>query len=123
MSAPGATPAELRLDKPGRGREGWVSLSWPESCSVGAEDYAIYEGEIGSWSSHVPASCSTGGSTAETIAMPAGSRYYLVVPLADSVEGGYGAATATQARARRATRSTAVVPLWLPLPHPAAASR
>jgi hypothetical protein len=68
---------------------GDLDLLWDAACT-GAEDYAIYEGDIGFWSGHVPCTCTTGGSTAETIGPANGSRYYLVVPLSETSEGGYG---------------------------------
>lgn len=78
--APSAVPGEL-------------DLSWPPSCSGGADDYAIYEGAMASWTSHVPTTCSTGGSTAATIPAGPGNHYYLVVPLGGGGEGSYGRAS------------------------------
>jgi hypothetical protein len=69
-----------------------LSLTWAASCVPTDTDYEVYEGAIGSWTSHAPALCTTGGSTSATITPSAGSSYYLVVP-ADPVgnrEGSYG---------------------------------
>ena len=66
-------------------------LSWGPSCSAGAEDYAIYEGQLGNWYSHLPVDCSDDGAdlTEEIITAP-GNRYYLVVPINPTDEGSYG---------------------------------
>ncbi len=65
-------------------------LSWGPSCSAGAEDYAIYEGQLGNWYSHLPVDCSDDGAdlTEEIITAP-GDRYYLVVPINPTEEGSY----------------------------------
>lgn len=67
-----------------------ITLSWFPSCSVADTDYDINEGSIGTWYSHLPVSCTTGGATAATFAPAAGSRYYLVVPKGATTEGSYG---------------------------------
>jgi murein DD-endopeptidase MepM/ murein hydrolase activator NlpD len=69
-----------------------LSLTWAASCVPTDTDYEIYEGTIGSWTSHAPALCSTGGSTSATIAPSAGSAYYLIVPFdqGGNREGSYG---------------------------------
>jgi len=45
---------------------------------------------LGTWYSHVPNACSTGGLTVADVAPGSGNRYYLVVPLTSSEEGAYG---------------------------------
>jgi hypothetical protein len=46
---------------------------------------------LGSFSSHVPVLCTTGGALSTTITPAAGNRYYLVVPRnSDAAEGSYG---------------------------------
>jgi hypothetical protein len=67
-----------------------LDLAWNGSCGGQAMDYAVYEGAIGSWYSHVVKQCSTGGATAITISPDVGNRYYLVVPLGTTSEGSYG---------------------------------
>jgi len=69
---------------------GDLDLSWPPSCSGGADDYGIYEGTMSDWTSHAPKTCSTGGATATTISAGPGNRYYLVVPQGGDGEGSYG---------------------------------
>jgi len=68
-----------------------ITLNWAASCSAGAEDYAIYEGTIGAWYSHVPVVCTDAGAPlTETIGTAPGNRYYLVVPHNLNDEGSYG---------------------------------
>lgn len=69
---------------------GTLSLAWAGPCSPGDTDYAVYEGVLGDFTSHVPVSCSTGGVNAASVPLPDGDRYYLVVPLSGDYEGSYG---------------------------------
>jgi hypothetical protein len=92
LARPGIVPETLDVAKeqPQQGRFR-LRLSWSESCSVGAEDYAIYEGTIGDWYSHTAIDCSDDdGDLTETIGPSPGNRYYLIVPLNGSAEGSYG---------------------------------
>ena len=75
-----------------------LDLSWQPSCSGESTDYAIHEGTLGDFASHTPLTCSTGGSTNETVTAGDGNRYFLVVPLNEAFEGSYGSASAGQAR-------------------------
>jgi len=77
---------------------GDLDLFWGASCVSTDSDYAVYEGVLGDFTSHVPVggNCTTGGATMTTITPGAGDRYYLVVPLgpvALDVEGSYGFAS------------------------------
>jgi murein DD-endopeptidase MepM/ murein hydrolase activator NlpD len=65
-------------------------LTWAAGCVSGDSDYAIYEGQVGNWTSHVPVMCSTGGALSRTFAPGSGSRYYLVVVRNATREGSYG---------------------------------
>jgi hypothetical protein len=57
-------------------------------------DYAIYQGTLGSYASHVMIDCTDdGGDLVEDILPQAASSYYLVVPLGLSSEGSYGTAS------------------------------
>lgn len=93
-TAPGAVPdgnlvpgAPLTIAKlPG----GDVTLSWERSCSIVDDDYAIYEGWIGSFGIHAARFCTTGGATSKTFTPSSGDRYYLVVPRNAFHEGSYG---------------------------------
>jgi len=88
-TAPGFVPVTLQVDK--SGTPGRLTLSWPPSCSSGAVDYAIYEGTIGSYYSHVLKDCTdNGGDRVEDIVPQTVDSYYLVVPLSATSEGSYG---------------------------------
>ncbi len=67
-----------------------LDLAWGLSCNSGDMEYEVYEGTLGTFSSHVPLVCSTGGATSATIVPSSGDRYYLVVPATASAEGSYG---------------------------------
>ncbi|HEX6849851.1 MAG TPA: PKD domain-containing protein [Candidatus Polarisedimenticolaceae bacterium] len=69
---------------------GQLSLSWGASCVATDNDYAVYQGRLGEFASHVPVLCSTGGATAATIPAAAGDVYLLVVPNDGYYEGRYG---------------------------------
>jgi hypothetical protein len=83
----------------GRGSGGELNLSWGISCQAGDVDFAIYEGTLGDFASHLPKTCSTSGATSASITPASGSRYYLVVPLSTNREGSYGTAGAGVERA------------------------
>jgi hypothetical protein len=87
MGAPGTA---LML-QPGPG--GTLRLDWSPSCLASDVDYAVYEGTIGNFTSHLPVACSTSGATSLTIVPGAGDTYYLVVPHSASAEGSYGRAS------------------------------
>ena len=70
-----------------------IRLAWAASCVASDSDYAVYEGLLGDFASHVPvtdSSCTTDGMLSLTIVPSAGDRYYLVVPRGDMREGSYG---------------------------------
>lgn len=69
---------------------GQIRLSWGSPCTSSEGDFAVYEGNLGDFSSHVPVACSTGGLMALTFVPAAGDSYYLVVPRSLSFEGSYG---------------------------------
>ena len=69
---------------------GDLALAWGASCRSGDDDYAVYEGNLGSFASHVPRACTTSGATAAIVAPGSGSTYYLVVPTRADREGSYG---------------------------------
>jgi hypothetical protein len=93
----GGTSDRLRVQRSGN----QLRLSWDPSCSLWANDYAIYAGTIGAFNSHTAIDCSDDlHDLTETIALPAGNRYYLVVPLTANAEGSYGATSAGVERPR-----------------------
>jgi hypothetical protein len=67
-----------------------ITLQWGSSCRSGDIDYEIYEGWIGAFSSHLPATCSTSSSLSWTFSPESGNTYYLVVPHNGVKEGSYG---------------------------------
>jgi len=70
-----------------------LTLQWGASCQGGDADYAVYEGTLGAFASHVSRLCSTGGVAAATLSPSAASSYYLVVPMSGTREGSYGEAS------------------------------
>jgi len=79
----------LRLS---RSTAGELTLTWGPSC-VTPNGFAVYEGVLGDWTSHVPLSC--GALSPATFSEPAGDAYFLVVPqmynsIPPDVEGSYG---------------------------------
>lgn len=88
----GRVPGDLEDDPPLQlGKSGGdITMSWTASCVPTDTDYEVYEGTIGTWTSHAPKTCSTGGSTTATITPAAGSTYYLIVPTDTANEGSYG---------------------------------
>ncbi|MFN7965409.1 MAG: hypothetical protein U0V87_06965 [Acidobacteriota bacterium] len=93
-----------------------LRFTWDPSCSGNATDYGIYMGTLGSFASHAMLDCSDGGGDrSELESMPAGNKYFLVVPLATVEEGSYGTNSAGIERARgvttcRTTRALAPCP-------------
>jgi hypothetical protein len=93
LASPGRIPCvppnKLHIDKgPGSGQ---ITLTWAASCSIGAEDYGIHEGTLGSWYSHDEIDCyDDGGDFSEVVNYAAGDTYYLVVPYNANDEGSYG---------------------------------
>jgi hypothetical protein len=69
---------------------GQITLDWGASCTATDTSFAIYEGLLGSFPSHHPALCNTGGATTATFSPGPGNRYYLVVPRNAGHEGSYG---------------------------------
>lgn len=69
---------------------GQLRLSWGASCTASDSDYAIYQGVLGDFESHLPIACTTAGLLNATITPSAGSAYYLVVPRNAFREGSYG---------------------------------
>ena len=88
----------------GKSSTGDLDLSWGHSCQPSDSDYAVYEGLLGSFTSHAPRLCSTGGATSVTLTPASDSLYYLVVPLSPAgAEGSYGTASDGNQRPPSAT--------------------
>lgn len=67
-----------------------IVLGWGDSCLESDTDYAVYEGELGTFTSHEPLLCTTGGAVSAGLGPGSGDRYYLVVPRSAVREGSYG---------------------------------
>jgi len=91
---------------------GNLSLSWSPSCSASDTDYAVYEGTLGSFTTHQSVDCSTGGATSATIAPSPGDGYYLVVPRTASKEGSYGRRSGGTERPAAASACVPQQPSW-----------
>ena len=92
-SGPGRVPdgasargVPLTLERVGEA----IRLSWGASCRPADTDYGVYEGTLGSFTSHVARLCSTAGSRTAELTPAAGNTYYLVVPNDEVQEGSYG---------------------------------
>ena len=102
---PGTVPPSIHVDKAAGGQ---LAISWAGSCAQDAANYGIYQGTMGSWSSHTAVDCNDEGhDLAEIISSPASSSYFLVVPLGAEAEGSYGAATVSGERPRGTSTCTA----------------
>jgi len=72
---------------------GSVVLSWGVPCndaSVPNQDYAIYQGVLGAWTTLTNLTCSTGYSNSWIVGGSASNVFWLVVPQTSSSEGSYG---------------------------------
>jgi len=78
---------QLRIDKLSPTS---LQLDWQSSCSADDDNYAVYVGELGLFTSHTLEICDTAGVTTTSVSMPADNRYYLVVPIDGPEEGSYG---------------------------------
>jgi hypothetical protein len=68
-----------------------LDLTWGDSCGPDQNDFAVYEGTIGTWYSHTKKLCTTAGAqNASDLTPSAASSYYLVVALSTTSEGSYG---------------------------------
>lgn len=69
---------------------GQIRLTWGPPCSYSEGDFALYEGTLGDFTSHVAVTCTTDGHLSFTFDPAVGDAYYLVVPRTGSFEGSYG---------------------------------
>ena len=74
----------------GKASGGDLALQWSASCTVEDDDYAVYEGALLSFASHIPRACTTAGETSHLLAPAGGDTYYLLVPTHADREGSYG---------------------------------
>ncbi|MGH9869138.1 MAG: M12 family metallo-peptidase [Candidatus Polarisedimenticolia bacterium] len=76
---------------------GSVKLDWDASCnesSVPDQDYAVYQGTVGSWTSYTSLTCTTWHARTWLIENPQPGSFWLVVPQTSSNEGSYGSSSA-----------------------------
>jgi hypothetical protein len=80
-------------------------LEWGESCWNPGGDYAVYEGDLGDFTSHAWLTCTTGHSTQANVPVPTGNKYYLVVPQSSlgPYEGSYGKRSDGEERSQGST--------------------
>ncbi|UCF66932.1 MAG: type II secretion system protein [Acidobacteriota bacterium] len=98
LAAPGAIPPTMTVAM-SMITAGDLTISWQASCSVGGEDYGVYEGSIGTWYSHTTIDCAdAGGDRTEEITPGTSDHYYLVVPMNPNDEGSYGTDSAAAER-------------------------
>lgn len=67
-----------------------LAFAWDPACGALATDYALYQGTIGNWDAYGPQECSMGDVREYLLAMPAGNRFFLVVPHNGFYEGSHG---------------------------------
>jgi len=82
----------------GKESSGNLTLDWDDSCVLDDDDYEIYEGALGAFTTHAPKVCTTMGNTFGSITPEPGDRYYLVVPHGGTTEGSYGRDSGDQPR-------------------------
>lgn len=90
LGSEGAPGPPLLVSKNADGTR--LDLAWAGACGP-AQDFAVYEGALGSPESTAPLLCSTGGATSATIVPSPAQRFYLVVPAVTGAEGSYGRLT------------------------------
>jgi uncharacterized repeat protein (TIGR02543 family) len=74
----------------GRFPDGDLDIQWSASCHASDQDYAVYMGNIGDYSTRDPLDCSTEEATAFRIEPPEADVYFLVVPANGTAEESYG---------------------------------
>ena len=72
----GRIPTTMRMTK--TAVSGSLMLSWDRSCME--DDYGVYEGQLGDWSSHARVSCADQDllPLSETVRTQPGNRYFLI---------------------------------------------
>jgi len=73
-----------------KGAGGALDLRFGASCAPSAGDFAIYEGSLYDFGSHVPVTCTTGGQERYHLLPRSDDAYYLVVPATRDAEGSSG---------------------------------
>jgi hypothetical protein len=91
FSPPNPAPGEVPTIVLHRLTDGQLELLW-DSTSCSSLDFAVYEGQLGSWYTHQPVLCSNGASFSAVIDPAPDNTYYLVVAQGVNEEGSYGRA-------------------------------
>jgi hypothetical protein len=91
-SQPGRV-ATLHVDR-SLATQGALDFTWSASCSGTGPDYSVQEGVLGSWYSHEPLRCTSGGALSLTLTPSGGNRYYLIAPILDDFTGSLGTSSA-----------------------------
>ncbi len=76
---------------------GSVRLTWDPPCNetaVPGQDFAVYQGSVGSWSSYTSLTCTTGHDRSWLIENPPTGVFWLIVPQTAMSEGSYGQTSA-----------------------------
>jgi hypothetical protein len=76
-----------------------VTVTYQKSCLSTDTLHAVYEGALGDFTSHVPVTCASVGSSWNFTPQP-GNRYFLVVPQNGDFEGSHGLRGSGQERPR-----------------------
>ena len=86
---PDDTQAQLKVTMT---PEGMVQLSWGDSCVGTDEDFAVYMGDLGDFTTIEPETCSTGGLQSYSYPPDPVNVFYLVVPVdtQSATQGSYG---------------------------------
>lgn len=99
-TGPGTVPPTVTVKK-AASPPGDLVLSWAVASGWSVNDYAIYEGTLGSWYSHTSKVCTDAGhDLTEQFTPASGNTYYIVVPLNDNAEGSYGTDSSGNLRPR-----------------------
>ncbi len=72
---------------------GSVSLSWGDPCNVASvpgQDFAVYRGTLGTYSSYSSLACTTGQASSFLAESAPDGSFFLIVPRTNAAEGSYG---------------------------------
>jgi plastocyanin len=96
-ATPGSTPNGTTVPGTpftlGKGGGANITASWGASCSTGANNYALYEGDlpiVGGVYTHAGKACNIGNVTTTSFTTTKENAYYLLVPETATTEGSYG---------------------------------
>lgn len=86
------SPCEVGGLQMEKSQTGTLAIRWSPAHTVNAIGYGIYQGGLGSWSSHAQIDCTDDGEDFREVigSVSSGDAYYLVVPRNVVWEGSYG---------------------------------